>query len=236
MILVKGADMENGKKQVSELEVLKARLAAVELTIKQLGAIKSIDHGHLKSLVSGGEAVTIPVSVQSIEIGALDDEKNTLCSVSIPKGVTQIPKGLFDGCALLAEVHWHDGITVVGDFAFSGCDALAKLAWPAKLQTVGMYAFRGCAFKTLDIPDSVSEIGKNAFVGCNQLTSVALPSHLEGKVAGVFPETCKLSFRLPSDAPIGTSSCVGSSSMNGGLSSAAEEEVVRASESPSQVL
>ena len=78
-----------------------------------------------------------------MKAGVLKKYKGDASSVSIPKGVTKIGKGAFDGCTALASVSIPEGVTKIGEDAFNDCTALTSVTIPASVTEID-YAFGGC--------------------------------------------------------------------------------------------
>ena len=79
-------------------------------------------------------------------------------------GITELPRQLFKGCALITDFTIPSTVTKIGDYAFSECTALEHI----------------------DIPESVTEIGNGAFESTTSLTAITLPDRLEKIGSHVF--------------------------------------------------
>ena len=71
-------------------------------------------------------------------------KNNELETITIPEGVTRIPKNCFDQCGRLREVILPESIEEICDMAFSGCTSLEKISIPAGVSSIGAQAFTYC--------------------------------------------------------------------------------------------
>lgn len=100
-----------------------------------------------------------------------------LRSVSLPKTLTRIDHGAFDGCSELMELVLPSSVTSIGEFAFQGCSNLTSFTIPSGVKTLEEGVFYGCAsLPEIVIPSGVTSIGNNAFYCCEGLKSVTIPS------------------------------------------------------------
>ena len=77
----------------------------------------------------------------------------------------------------ITSVIIEEGVTNIGRLAFSGCVNLTAVTIPQTVTVIDDYAFTGCTSLTdITIPDSVVEIGRNTFQDCTSLTSITLPN------------------------------------------------------------
>ena len=98
-------------------------------------------------------------------------------SFVIPDSVTKIGANAFAGCASLQDVVIPDGVTTIGVRAFDGCSGLASVTTPDSVTSIGDYAFEDCvALTEIIVRDSVIDIGIDAFTGCTNLTNVMMPA------------------------------------------------------------
>ena len=102
-----------------------------------------------------------------------------LTSVTLPDSVTSIGDGVFSGCSGLTSVTIPDSVTSIGSYAFSSCTGLTSVTIPEGVTSIGNYAFYHCAGLTsVTIPDSVTSIDNYAFYDCTGLRTVTLPKTL----------------------------------------------------------
>lgn len=88
---------------------------------------------------------------------------DTLKSVTIENGITEIPASCFSNCSKITEITIPASITSIGDSAFYGT-SLKNLEIPNGVQTIGKAAFSNTRLVSVSIPASVTTIGEDAFV------------------------------------------------------------------------
>ena len=137
----------------------------------------------------------VSIAVASISSDAFNDCSG-LTSITIPKTVTSIGNGAFEGCdnietltyntnnigqvfrgnTHLKTVNIGDSVTSIGYYTFYGCTDLTTVNIPKSVKSIGTEAFRGCAnLKSVTIPESITSISNFTFYGCASLTSVIIP-------------------------------------------------------------
>ena len=103
-----------------------------------------------------------------------------LTTLSIPKGVTDIPEGMCEGCTELKEVEVSD-LRSVGDRAFYECRSLDTVPGTDTLTAIGTAAFYGCqSLKSFVLPENISSVGEGAFENCTGITFVEINAGLKG--------------------------------------------------------
>ncbi len=96
---------------------------------------------------------------------------------TIPKGVTGIDKGAFEGCSNLTSITIPAGVTSIEEYTFRDCSNLTRITIPEGVTSIGNSAFVHCSSLTsATIPEGVTSIGDNAFYGCSSLTSITIPA------------------------------------------------------------
>lgn len=109
--------------------------------------------------------------LKTLEIGAgeiqfdLSRQKDSIETVVLGDGVTEIPAHFAAGCTKLTSVSLPDALTSVPAYAFNGCSKLAEvgISENAKLQSIGNGAFANSALTQIYIPKNVTSIGEGAF-------------------------------------------------------------------------
>ena len=113
--------------------------------------------------------------------------QESIASVTICDGITNIGKYAFYNCTNLTSVTIGNGVTSIGILAFKGCNSLTSIVVDeensvydsregcnAIIETATNTLVVGC--KNSTIPNSVTSIGNYAFYGCSVLTSITIPN------------------------------------------------------------
>ncbi len=118
----------------------------------------------------------------------------SLRNVTIPSSVTSIGNQAFSYCTNIYNVNIPNSVTSIGNYAFSNCSSLKDIAVTSSVTNIGNYAFAHCSsFKTISIPNGVVNIGSQAFYDCENLTSVVIPSSVKRLGRDAFYACTKLS-------------------------------------------
>ena len=101
----------------------------------------------------------------------------TITTVVIESGVTNIGNHAFNGCTNLTSVTIPSSVTNIGAYAFQNCKSLQSVTIPSSVMNIGTNAFYGCAsLQSVTIPYGVTSIGQYTFYNCANLQSVTIPS------------------------------------------------------------
>lgn len=99
--------------------------------------------------------------------------RNSVKSVVIEDGITNIAHGMFKDCTSLTNVSIPDGVKYINSSLFEGCSSLKNITIPDSVTNIGGNAFEGCSSLTdITLPDGVTSIGSYAFSGCTSLVNV----------------------------------------------------------------
>ena len=108
----------------------------------------------------------------------------SLTSVTLPKGITKIGRGMFDDCKSLTSFTIPDSVTAIEDYAFSDT-GIKELVIPGSVTKLGDRLFSYSAIERITLPAGLKEIPNAMFVGCKNLKSITLPAGLTA-VGGFF--------------------------------------------------
>ena len=70
--------------------------------------------------------------------------RDSLISVTIREGTTEINQEAFDDCSNLTSITIPEGVTSIGGSAFYDCSSLTSVSLPSTLTSIGYEAFRSC--------------------------------------------------------------------------------------------
>ncbi len=102
-----------------------------------------------------------------------------LSAITVPEGITTIPKYFFRGNNYLTSIILPSTLTLIDSHSFENCTALTNLSLPSGLLNVNAAAFGGCTLlQNADLPDSLVGLGERAFDGCTNLQSFHYPRSL----------------------------------------------------------
>ena len=109
------------------------------------------------------ENLTLKSAVKFIGKSHFSPCFDTLKSVTIESGITEIPPLCFSNCGKITEINIPASVTSIGESAFSGT-SLKNLEIPNGVQTIGKAAFSNTRLVSVSVPASVTTIGEDAFV------------------------------------------------------------------------
>lgn len=132
-------------------------------------------------------------SVNKIE-DKIFSECESLESVHLPDGLTEIGKESFYRCSSLSSVRFPDGLKVIQMKAFFECESLSSIRLTNELTEIHEDAFRGCeSLSSIHFAEGLQVIGKRSFSSCSSLSSVRLPDGLKVICEEAFSECESLS-------------------------------------------
>ena len=120
-------------------------------------------------------------------------ECTRLTSITLPEGITELPRSCFENCSSLTSVTLPKGITSLEESCFRGCSSLTSITLPEGITSLGEYCFSGCSSLTsITLPEGITSLGKYCFSGCNSLTSITLPEGITSLGRGWFSDCSSL--------------------------------------------
>ena len=138
--------------------------------------IAALDNRPWKGYIETITTVVIDSGVTNIGNFVFNGCTN-LTSVTIPYGVTNIGTNAFMCCTSLQSVTIPYGVKFIFNSAFMSCKSLQSVTIPASVESIGQSAFHGCTnLQSVTIPYGVTSIGMSAFRSCESLQSVTIPS------------------------------------------------------------
>ena len=94
----------------------------------------------------------------------------SLVSVEISEGITEIGESVFAGCVNLSKVKLPESLKNIGKKAFSGCSVLKEVDFPENLERIGTAAFENCtSIEAISLNKNLDITGGMAFAGCINL-------------------------------------------------------------------
>lgn len=102
--------------------------------------------------------------------------KDSIKTVAIGSGVTNIGASAFYDCRKLTSVSISDSVTSIGNSAFGNCSSLTGIIIPNGVTKIGGSAFRNCSSLTsVTIPNGLTNVSDRVFYGCSSLSSITIP-------------------------------------------------------------
>ncbi len=104
------------------------------------------------------------------------NNKDSIKTVAIGNGVTNIGASAFYDCRKLTSVYISDSVTSIGNSAFGNCSSLTGIIIPNGVTNIGDSAFRNCSSLTsVTIPNGLTNVSDRMFYGCSSLSSITIP-------------------------------------------------------------
>ena len=117
---------------------------------------------------------------------------DTLTSVEIGGGVSELGISAFEKCTALTSVILSDGLLVLGERAFFECTLLGTISVPETVKTVGGSAFAFCSsLKSVSLGNSLEKLSGGVFSNCTSLDSVVIPYGVT-ELSGMFTNCTSL--------------------------------------------
>lgn len=139
------------------------------------------------NIVYGGKPYYDSYTTSDNKIGHYMFSDCKLCSVILPRSITNIWGNVFEKCYNLTSVSIPNHITSTGYFTFQDCISLTTIELPSEITEIEQWLFYNCEnLSSLNIPNKVRVIRQRAFFNCSKLTELTLPASLETIEEGAF--------------------------------------------------
>ncbi|SFH98946.1 Listeria/Bacterioides repeat-containing protein [Pseudobutyrivibrio sp. OR37] len=150
-------------------------------------SVREIGFDAFAMMLGSNTATTVVVNSKSMEVQDELFHGRTLTSVSLPEGMSTLPK-LFNGATFKSgyQLKLPSTVTSISDSAFVKTKGLSKVIFGDKLTTIGQFSFSDSSISALDLPESVTEIKFEAFYNCKNLTSITIPEKVRTIGYGAF--------------------------------------------------
>ena len=113
---------------------------------------------------SGLKSITIPATLTDWDYSFINC--TSLVTVTLERGITEIPCSAFSGCTSLTTVNLPDTLTEMARDVFSGCTSLSNIVLPESLVEIGGSAFANCtSLKSLVIRPNTAITSSGTFSG-----------------------------------------------------------------------
>ena len=113
---------------------------------------------------SGLKSITIPATLTDWDYSFINC--TSLVTVTLERGITEIPYSAFSGCTSLTTVNLPDTLTEMASSVFSGCTSLSNIVLPESLVEIGGSAFANCtSLKSLVIRPNTAITSSGTFSG-----------------------------------------------------------------------
>jgi len=145
---------------------------------------------------------------------------NSLISIAIPDGVTNIGIYAFNLCYSLSSITIPGSVTSIGNYAFYFCTSLVFITIPDSVTNMGSYVFGECfSLVSITIPNGVTNIKNDSFLECFSLVSITIPNsvtNIENYALGLSPSLSSIT--IPNSVTTmgiyAIQSCISSLSIN----------------------
>lgn len=149
---------------------------------------------------TGLKEIELPNSFNDFKGTAQFKDCYSLCRISFPDGVKDIPDYFANKCLNLKEINIPSSVRTIGEHAFSECRSLPVLYLPEGVESIGDYALWCCdAINVVVFPSTLKNIGERA---C-EFWAVNPERKIYSKAA--VPPTCKMSNNDKTYGPFGNS-------------------------------
>lgn len=130
--------------------------------------------------------------------GITDDVPKSLNTITLTRQFVdkKIPKCAFYNCQSLSSVVIPAGITEIGESAFYNCKSLTSYNLEG-VTSIGINAFAWSGLTSVSVPEGMNILSEGVFASCASLTSVSLPSTMRSIGAHAFENTGLEQIEIP---------------------------------------
>lgn len=102
-----------------------------------------------------------------------------LSTITLPNGLTEIPRYAFNYCSALEALIIPHGVTNIGSSGIAYCQMLKVLSIPSGVVTLSSYALNGNSLlKTITLPNTITSMDTSALSSCSKILKIELPTQL----------------------------------------------------------
>ena len=133
------------------------------------------EDNELLQYLGNDKSITFPKEIKKIGKGVFNNA-NYLEEAKIPESIIDIGESAFANCVNLKKVIFANGTKVIGKRAFYNCTSLRFISLPSNLEIIDEEAFYNCASLTKEGIEVIiaNTIGVRAFSHCSSLRAVSL--------------------------------------------------------------
>ena len=123
---------------------------------------------------------------------------SSLKNVVLPKTLKTIENRALCKCESLTSLEIPEGITDLPSYFVAGCSSLKNVVLPKSLNYVGWGAFQECSsLERIDLPNTLENIQTNAFASCTSLKYFRLPEGIKNLGDGIIANTSLEELHIP---------------------------------------
>ena len=132
-------------------------------------------------------------------IGSYAFNNNPITELELPSSLRRLEEGAFQMNESLLSLKIAEGLTEIGSLAFAYCMALKEVSLPTSLERIGTGAFLMChSLSEIRLPEGLKAIDQSAFCD-TALTEVILPDSLQVLESVAFKGVPIVSLRINKD-------------------------------------
>jgi Flp pilus assembly protein protease CpaA len=157
----------------------------------------TLDAGGTLTIIGTGAMQDFPHDESGTPTSPWYEVRNSINTLVIQNGVTNIGNQAFVYCKNLTSVTISNSVKSIGRDAFSVCSGLKSITIPNSVTTINEWAFFSCGLTSVSIPNSVTAINRSTFQACKDLASVTIPNSVLSIGDGAFALSGLTSISIP---------------------------------------